>query len=96
MTSEYIFLCSSLADIVVELSSYMIQCAIPVFVGVVLYADDVTDDSCKVILCIAVVISCYTFMTVVNRLPMIGLYSNMMSKVSLRLQLSSTFGACNI
>ena len=64
------------------LSDLMIQGTIPIFVGVVLYAD-LADDSCKIVLCIAVVISCYNFMTVVNRLPMIGLYSNMMNKAPL-------------
>ena len=58
---------------------YLVQGTVYIFIGLVLYAD-LTDETCKVVLCIAVVISCYNFMTVVNRLPMIGLYSNMMSK----------------
>ena len=60
---------------------YLIQGTVYSFIGLVLYAD-LTDETCKVILCVAVVISCYNFMTVVNRLPMIGLYSNMMSKAT--------------
>ena len=58
---------------------YLVQGTVYIFIGLVLYAY-LTDETCKVVLCIAVVISCYNFMTVVNRLPMIGLYSNMMSK----------------
>ena len=60
---------------------YLVQGTVYIFIGLVLYAD-LTDETCKVVLCIAVVISCYNFMTVVNRLPMIGLYSNMMSKAT--------------
>ena len=67
----------------VSLFSWIIlQGTVYIFIGLVLYAD-LTDETCKVVLCIAVVISCYNFMTVVNRLPMIGLYSNMMSKAIL-------------
>ena len=66
----------------VSLFSWIIlQGTVYIFIGLVLYAD-LTDETCKVVLCIAVVISCYNFMTVVNRLPMIGLYSNMMSKAT--------------
>ena len=54
--------------------------AIPVFVGIVLYSDQ-DALTVKYILTAIVIISCYTFMTVINRLPKVGLYTHMLNKV---------------
>ncbi len=60
--------------------------AIPVFVGIVLYSDQ-DALTVKYILTAIVIISCYTFMTVINRLPKVGLYTHMLNKVRISIML---------